>query len=416
MGKSTLRSFEFLGADAHLPIINKSPSPTASLNGRRAGQIPFSSSLGFSESNGSIYTGGYIGFYLYIGNIPGSTGGVAVIWRDKISVDNLLTLTMNNSYQLRLNYRNGISSNAIVSADISSALSINTWHKIEIKYDVNASTYVIDAALRVNNVVICNVTGLAGYNTGDAYGDAGEILCPLTGGAFYVSDYFNVEDQFSSKWWYDWDVLLVHPTSDVQIGTWTGGAGGTTNLWDAVNNNPPIGTATETNLTQIESADGAGNTTVAEYRAGFGSLIGMGFQTGDKLGSGFGAGQPISLHFSHGEDVATGAKTYSAELLIGANYSSSARTGTFGPAASGALGTWPTNWVGDEGIYLIGSYASLPYDLNTVICGVFRKTDTGTRVASLSYVGAQVLRNIAYPPVGIPMIPKIRPFRHLLTR
>src|SRR5213079_3376565 len=54
-----------------------------------------------------------------------------------------------------------------------------------------------------------------------------------------------------TSWPGEGNIVLLKPTSDNQIGSWTGGAGGTTNLWDAVNNTPPVGITGGSNTATI---------------------------------------------------------------------------------------------------------------------------------------------------------------------
>lgn len=58
----------------------------------------------------------------------------------------------------------------------------------------------------------------------------------------------------------------LYPTSDVQVGTWTTDANGTTNLWQKIEEG--VATATDTN-DFIRAPAGASNTTANQYEAGF---------------------------------------------------------------------------------------------------------------------------------------------------
>lgn len=58
----------------------------------------------------------------------------------------------------------------------------------------------------------------------------------------------------------------LYPTSDVQVGTWTTDAGGTTNLWQKIEEG--VATATDTN-DFIRAPTGTTNTTANQYEAGF---------------------------------------------------------------------------------------------------------------------------------------------------
>lgn len=50
-----------------------------------------------------------------------------------------------------------------------------------------------------------------------------------------------------------WTTHMSLPTADFNRGSWVAGAGGTTNLWEAINNVPPLGSATQTDLINIET-------------------------------------------------------------------------------------------------------------------------------------------------------------------
>jgi hypothetical protein len=177
-------------------------------------------------------------------------------------------------------------------------------------------------------------------------------------------------------------VVTCFPISDVQDGSWTGGAGGTGDLSDAVNNIPPVGTATETNATQIESADGSGDNATDEYRANLTTYTNAGIGAADTI-------TLIQPTIIHGEDVGTGTKTGSFGLQ--SNPSQTYATFTYGDDG-GALGTYDTLWpvkVGDP------VYAPSPTLGSSPVLAV-RKTDAGTRVASVCAMGL----NIEYVPAA----------------
>lgn len=176
------------------------------------------------------------------------------------------------------------------------------------------------------------------------------------------------------------NVILLRPVSDAQVGSWTGGAGGLTNLFDAVDNTPPAGTATETNTTQIESIDSSGDNATDEYRANLTSWATAGVGPNDAIIC-------IIPLINHGEDVATGTKTGSFGLQ--ANPVTTYQSFTFG-ADVGALATYPTNWTWSTGgpSNTPINYPSINKSQTTVIA--VRKTDTGTRVASVDFMGVMV--------------------------
>lgn len=188
-------------------------------------------------------------------------------------------------------------------------------------------------------------------------------------------------------------VYHLLPTADAQRGSWTGGSGGTTNLWDAINNVPPAGTATETNTTQIESADSSGDNSTDEYRA-----------TTQTIASVVGTGASVlamSCGCFHGEDVATGTKTGSIALT---SPTISATTFTFGQDLA-ALGTYPDYWQWRSPAPITSGWTN-----NTAPVIVLRKTDATTRVGSVCFAAVGVVVQQVSDP-----LPR-RPMRALLRR
>jgi len=137
----------------------------------------------------------------------------------------------------------------------------------------------------------------------------------------------------AQTWPGDGYVICLKPSSDNSRGSWTGGAGGTTNLWDALNNTPPTGaTAPGTNTSQI-SANAVATTGA--------------FDTESFIAAGATAGHTAILACvvaCHGEQVTTGTKSGSANSQTTNNVPSTT-TGTFSYGLDvGAEGAWPSFW------------------------------------------------------------------------
>lgn len=258
--------------------------------------------------------------------------------------------------------------------DSFATLSLNTWHKIQV-YLLGTGTldvYIDD---------VSDIVETSSYVGGNIrYG----VCCPFeasdapvgAAGFQMLVDDFSVDS--TTRHAGDLRCATLTPTSDIQRGSWTGGAGGTTNLWDAVNNLPPIGTATETNLTQIESADGSGNNTTDEYVAGFPAWNSSLPNVASLI--------EVRCYIQTGEDVSTGAKTGSFAITQNPNQGAYTTITQFGPAAGGALGTHPTNWMPYQSVVDASAV-----DVTTAPRIAVRKTDTGTRVASVELIKLEVL-------------------------
>jgi len=192
--------------------------------------------------------------------------------------------------------------------------------------------------------------------------------------------------------------VLLRPISDnARAALWTGGVGGTTNLFDAVNNNPPIGTATETDLTQIEHAGGAAGTTDA-YDANMTSYTTAGMGASDTVNS-------ISFFIVHGEDSGTGTKLLNFSLVSNPTQASSLANFTAGGDV-GALGTYGSNWT----MRVNGIISSPSVTLGTSPVMRVVRPETAARVASVCFMGMYV----DYTPHPAP--PWGRRHRNLIIR
>jgi hypothetical protein len=174
-------------------------------------------------------------------------------------------------------------------------------------------------------------------------------------------------------------VVLLLPISDnARAALWTGGAGGTTNLWDAVNNTPPVGlaSASATNTSQIEHAGGAAGTTDA-YDANMTTPATAGIGASDTIN--------CALFMEvDGEDIATGTKLLNFEVLSNPVIASPGNV-TAGNDG-GAEGTYPTLWVVRRSAPVYGS--ALTVGTSPVMRA--RRPETVSRVASVCFMGIYI--------------------------
>lgn len=205
-------------------------------------------------------------------------------------------------------------------------------------------------------------------------------------------------------------VALLLPISDNARATlWTGGAGGTTSLYDAVNNCPPIGTATETNLTQIEHAGGGGGGDA--YNANMTTYATAGVGTSDTI---------IALQglIVWGEDAATGTKLLSYGGFNNPDWTGEASIDVSTGHGSGAVGTYGTGtdyWnerrsaIKTTGL-VIGTDITLD---NSPMMSVWRP-ETASRVASVCFMGMLVAWTPYVAPPSIP--PKLNIYPQILAQ
>ncbi len=204
----------------------------------------------------------------------------------------------------------------------------------------------------------------------------------------YIDDIAINDDQGASQttWPGDGNIVCLVPTADsVRDALWTGGAGGTSNLFAAVDNKPPVGTATETDTTQIEHAGSAAGTT-DDYEATMQTYTVGGVPAGATI-------TLVQAVAAHGEDVTTGAKVLSIEVLSNPVIASAGNF-TVGDASPALLATYPSEW----GLRAdTVSYAPSP-TLGTAPVMRVRRPETAARVASVCFMGMQVEYVVAATP------------------
>lgn len=250
-------------------------STTQARTGSRAGRCnPASGASGFFTLSGT--TDGWWHLGLYIATMP--------------SVQRRITgLSGGTSVNLRLNSDGtiGYYLGGTLIGTSSTALTTNQWYWIGwIQSSVTSSP-----VLQINGT-----TEVSGTTTG--FTSSNQIGCNGTEASaidIYLDDFIidNATFLAPSK------VDTAYPISDNTVTGVTAGAGGTTNLWDAVNNVPAAGvaSASETNTTNIEFPA----STTCNYLANLETYSDLGINQGDTV-------LAVRSFVRHGEDVATGTK------------------------------------------------------------------------------------------------------------
>lgn len=302
-------------------------------------------------------TSGYLRFYVRVTVRPASTA--------RLICGAILASTIN----LRLNPDGTIAHylNTTLTGTSTSALTDTThWYRIEIRTPNGSSVPVL---------LIDGVTEVTGSPSGWTF-------AARLGASDSVADtytaYFDDVSVDGANFPGESRIVLLKPISDNARATlWTGGTGGTTNLFDAVDNTPPAGTATETNTTQIEHAGGAAGSTDA-YDANMTSYSTAGLSPSDTVNA-------IRFFIIHGEDSGTGTKLLNFSLV--SNPAQATTLANFAAGAdAGALGTYPTTWTAT--VNGIVTSPSVTVGTSPVMRVV--RPETASRVASVCFMGMYV--------------------------
>lgn len=257
----------------------------------------------------------------------------------------------------------------------SSSVTITDWHCVEVHCLIGSGA--VDATEgRIDGTSFGSASSISISDNPPATAQIGYS----TGAATTSRDWDDlaVHDETglaNTTWPGEGYLLLALPTSDGVIQTWTAGAGGTSNLYAAIDNVPPAGvaSASETNTSNIESAD---RNQTNYYDSVLTDYTTLGVGASDEV-------LAVMATIWHGEDINTGTKT--GRLKLNANPSSaSVLSFSFGGDA-GAHGAYPTGWAN----------ATQVEEAPTVTLGnsigiQVSKWDTTTRVGCICAVGAYV--------------------------
>ncbi len=205
-------------------------------------------------------------FYMQVLALPSSTELIC-------SAGGVLSLRLTSTGTLQL------WSSSTIRATSTNALSVDgLWHRIE--WDNgwssgNGTRVFVDGVSWATNTTDVGITPQG----------AGQLGCNTNGTILAFDDVVWDNSTLGGARASDYEVILLKPVSDNARGTnWTAGAGGTTNLFDAVNNSPPVGVAdaSATNLSQIRNA---AKDTTGNYDANCTSYTAAGIAAADTINS-----------------------------------------------------------------------------------------------------------------------------------
>jgi hypothetical protein len=301
--------------------------------------------------------GSYVHFGLYIASLPSVERGLHTY----------------STYGLFLQSDGKLKGTAPSGSDTTTnALSTGEWHWIAFHWGSNSGGY-----LQVDGVTVLSGTR-----------DFGAVVGPLgiTGNAASAADVY-IDDVIvdDAGFLAPSKVALFLPVSDGSRSTlWTTGTGGTTNLFECVNNTPPAGLATETNTSQIEHGGGSAFTsdTFVAYCQTY-TTAGIDPSVDTILG--------VVTLAVWGEDSGTGTKLLRVEGYWKSSYV--ANTGTNTDVSSGHGSGATVNYTGNTTDYWNVYNVGPPGGGKPSLAGSdtpeiwIRRPETANRVASVCFMG-----------------------------
>jgi hypothetical protein len=269
----------------------------------------------------------------------------------------------------------------------SSAITDSTWHRIELKGVTAATTIWSAAELLVDGISVATWSGSQGRPAvGIGWGLGVNSDAPGVNKTLNIDDVALNDSTGSINNGYPGSgkVVLLSPLSDNARGTnWTNDAAGTSNLFDAVNNTPPVGIADTTSSTGLHQIRNASSTANSNYDANMTSYTTSGVGASDTLNA-------VIPWVATAAPVATSAKAgtvgvSSNPVIANINLSATGTAGAFwaGAAAStyGAGWKWSPGTMTEQPSVTLGTSPVMRITQVTsstriaMVCGMFMYVD-----------------------------------------
>lgn len=298
----------------------------------RAHNSGVSNALAYTHVSWGIQgaNGYYTRLYFAVSALPDST--CRIVFYSDSGGNPLVGARLTSAGKLQL-WREVAGSEAQIGSDSVATITANTFYRLELFCKTVAGAS--DASeLQLDGTSVASQTGASYSDLNTAQLLAGWLNSPGASKILWLDDVAVNDDTGATQntWPGAGSIVYLDPVSDnARTGSWTAGAGGTSNLWDAVNNEPPSGAAAASNTSQIVDASTADTT--GNYDANMESYI----------AGGVSAGSTVILVQSVFQVATTNTTTCSGAIRIVSNPAQAAEESkTMG--AGVALGSWPTNW------------------------------------------------------------------------
>jgi hypothetical protein len=265
----------------------------------------------------------------------------------------------------------------------SGVLAQDTWHRIDLKQKMGVGTVDVFEG-RLNGSVFAT-SGLISHSDVAVINVRwGWAASPGASKILYVDDVILNDDTGSVNNSYPGDdkVVLLRPTADsARDANWFAGLSATTNLWDAVDNIPPVGISAGS-ATATSQITNAASTTTEAYSATMQTYTAAGIASGDTVTAVQGV-----------VEAANGAA--SADTIGISIVSNPAVTEVLGSIPSSAS-TYPSQWV-----RISPSIAENPsLTLGTAPVMRVRKNLAATRRHTVCFMGMYVSYTVGAAPSG----------------
>ncbi len=255
------------------------------------------------------------------------------------------------------------------------------WFQIKMRFLISAGAadelecyYSYDGT----DTLIHSGTGMTISDTAPGRYQIGMTNAPGANETMYADDIIVNDDNGSVHNSYPGldKVVMLLPTADSAIGNWTGGAGGTTSLFEGVNNTPPVGEATGASSTDTSQVENASSSVPSNLDMTMTTYTAAGIASADTITS-------VETCIAQGSSSTTGSDTITHELVSNPAVAASGTN-----SVDIVAGTFPTSW--NRGSGAIAENPSVTKGTAPVMR--VTKTVNQTRIHTVCFMGI----NVAY--------------------
>jgi hypothetical protein len=383
MARLAMAGCEIVAADPWVSVQNLSlagsVAPVSDATTPRSGLNAWKCDAG--AGNGTSFVQGpftptlntfYFRAYVRFANLPGST----------VKIMNEADGTHTLSARLTAGGKLGLYNDATgvqIGSDSAATIVTGSYYRVELSVTIGAGNVVTAGELQLDGVSVASASGLS-FTISSHQFNAGWVDSPGANNVMFVDD-LALNDSTgaaNNSWPGAGNVILMSPISDNARGAWTAGLGGITNLWDAVDNTPPVGVAegSATNTSQIKNRT---TTNPTSCDLNLDTYTNAGIGASDTVNA-------IQVWDADGEDPATGTKTGACSMV--SNPAIAEPTAfNFGDDV-GTQGTFLGNWKWHS--TAIAQAPTVTLGTAPVIRMRCISGATGSRSASCCFLGAYV--------------------------
>lgn len=328
---------EFGSLHASSLLLQAGVDPTFDTVTKRTGARSYNFSTSVAQYVSLVYTGATLRDYFAVGHfripaasgLPGTSAKILSIGGGSSGF--CARLTTAGKIQL-------LNSATQIGSDSAATIVPDTWYRIEMKSNWGVGA-IDQVELRLDGATVASSASASNSDAAPGQFSFGWIDDPGTSETINWDDlaFNDGQGSVNNTWVGDQEIYTSFPKADSARVNWTAGGAGTTNLYDAVNNTPPVGVLPAAGVAATAQIQNAVATAGSAYDATMQTYTEIGIGAADTITA-------IIPVLEIGSSSTTGADTLTHSVV-----SNPAIAGTAG-SCDIVSGAYPTSWNRSQGV------------------------------------------------------------------